>query len=127
MTTTTHKILRGPRGRHLDEQKENWPTSWTRRCFPACRAAPHSNTTAAIAVALKEARQPEFKEYCRQVVKNAAALAEALMEQGFDLVTGGTDNHLVLIDVTRQGVTGKELSPGSGSGRHRGQLQQDPL
>jgi glycine hydroxymethyltransferase len=81
-----------------------------RAVFPALQGGPHNNTTAAIAVALGEASKPEFKEYGKQVVKNAKALAEELINYGFDLVTGGTDNHLILIDMTNKEVTGKQMS-----------------
>jgi glycine hydroxymethyltransferase len=75
--------------------------------FPGLQGGPHNHTTAAIAVALKEASQPSFKDYAANVVANAQALADALLERGFDLVSGGTDNHLLLADLTNKGVTGK--------------------
>jgi glycine hydroxymethyltransferase len=75
--------------------------------FPGLQGGPHNHTTAAIAVALHEAAQPEFRVYARQVVANAQALAAALGERGYDLVSGGTDNHLILMDLTRQGIGGK--------------------
>jgi glycine hydroxymethyltransferase len=75
--------------------------------FPGLQGGPHNHTTAAIAVALKEAAQPEFSAYAHQVVANAQALAEALTERGFSLVSGGTDNHLILLDLTPQGIAGK--------------------
>jgi glycine hydroxymethyltransferase len=78
-----------------------------RAVFPGLQGGPHNHTTAAIAVALREAATPEFEAYAHQIVRNAQALAEALIERGFDLVSGGTDNHLILIDLTRKGVTGK--------------------
>jgi glycine hydroxymethyltransferase len=78
-----------------------------RSVFPGLQGGPHNHTTAAIAVALREAATPEFREYAHQIVRNAGALAEALVGYGFDLVSGGTDNHLILIDLTRQNVTGK--------------------
>jgi glycine hydroxymethyltransferase len=78
--------------------------------FPGVQGGPHNHVTAAIAVALKEADTPEFSEYCHQVVRNAKALAQGLTDAGFKLVTGGTDNHLVLMDVTAMGHTGKALA-----------------
>jgi len=109
ITTTTHKTLRGPRGAMIMCRGE-FAQSVDRAVFPALQGGPHDHTTAAIAVALKEAASPEFKEYGAQVVRNAKALAGELLERGFDLVSGGTDNHLVLIDLTNKGVTGKKAS-----------------
>jgi glycine hydroxymethyltransferase len=109
ITTTTHKTLRGPRGAMI-MCREEYAQSIDRAVFPALQGGPHDHTTAAIAVALKEAASPEFKEYGAQVVRNAKALAGELLERGFDLVSGGTDNHLVLIDLTNKGVTGKKAS-----------------
>jgi glycine hydroxymethyltransferase len=109
ITTTTHKTLRGPRGAMI-MCREEFAQSIDRAVFPALQGGPHDHTTAAIAVALKEAASPEFKEYGAQIVRNAKALAGELLERGFDLVTGGTDNHLILIDLTNKGVTGKKAS-----------------
>lgn len=106
VTTTTHKTLRGPRGAMLMSRSEH-AKSLDFAVFPGLQGGPHNHTTAAIAVALKEASQAEFKEYAHQVVANAAALASALTDRGFDLVSGGTDNHLILIDLTDKGVGGK--------------------
>ena len=106
LTTTTHKTLRGPRGAMLLCDEEH-AAALDRAVFPGLQGGPHDHTTAAIAVALGEALQPEFAEYARQVVANAQALAEALLERGYDLVSGGTDNHLILIDLTAKDVTGK--------------------
>jgi glycine hydroxymethyltransferase len=78
-----------------------------RAVFPGLQGGPHQHTTAALAVALNEAGQPSFKEYAHNIVRNAKALAEELTNRGYDLVSGGTDNHLILIDLTRQGVPGK--------------------
>jgi glycine hydroxymethyltransferase len=78
-----------------------------RAVFPGLQGGPHNHTTAAIAVALGEALEPEFFEYAQQVVENAKALAAGLLERGFDLVSGGTDNHLLLVDLSSKGVTGK--------------------
>ena len=109
ITTTTHKTLRGPRGAMI-MCREELAANIDRAVFPALQGGPHDHTTAAIAVALKEAASPEFKEYGAQIVRNAKAMAGELLERGFDLVTGGTDNHLILIDLTNKGVTGKKAS-----------------
>ncbi len=106
ITTTTHKTLRGPRGAMIMSTAEHAP-ALKKAVFPGLQGGPHNHTTAAIAVALKEAAQPEFSVYARQVVANAQALAEALAERGFSLVSGGTDNHLILLDLTPQGIAGK--------------------
>ncbi len=109
VTTTTHKSLRGPRGALILTGKKHYKAI-QRAVFPALQGGPHNHTTAAIAVALHEAAQPEFSQYAAQVVANAKALAERLSEHGFDLVTGGTDNHLLLVDLTSKGVAGKPLA-----------------
>ncbi len=109
VSTTTHKMLRGPRGAMI-LCKEEHARLIDRAVFPGLQGGPHNHTTAAIAVALKEASTPEFVKYAEQVVKNAKALAAALIEDGFDLVSGGTDNHLILIDVTNKGHAGKVVS-----------------
>ena len=106
VTTTTHKTLRGPRGA-MFVSKEEHASVLDRAVFPGLQGGPHNHTTAAIAVALKEAAQPEFKTYAKGIVENAAALAEGLMAKGFDLVSGGTDNHLILVDLTNKNVPGK--------------------
>ena len=106
VTTTTHKSLRGPRGAMI-LCKQAHAAAIDKAVFPGLQGGPHNNTTAAIAVALKEAAAPEFKQYAAQIVKNARALAATLLERGFNLVTGGTDNHLMLIDLTNKNVTGK--------------------
>jgi len=106
MTTTTHKTLRGPRGAMFVSKAEH-ASVLDRAVFPGLQGGPHNHTTAAIAVALKEASQPEFKDYAGQIVANAKALAEALVARGFDLVSGGTDNHLILVDLTNKDVPGK--------------------
>ena len=107
--TTTHKSLRGPRGAMILCKAEH-AEAIDRAIFPALQGGPHNHTTAAIAVALREAATPEFQAYGRQIVHNAKALAEALLSHGFTLVSGGTDNHLILIDMTGKGVTGKQAS-----------------
>jgi glycine hydroxymethyltransferase len=106
VTTTTHKTLRGPRGA-LVMTKQEHAKAVDFAVFPGLQGGPHNHTTAAIAVALKEASEPSFKEYAHQIVANAKALAEGLIEKGFNLVSGGTDNHLILIDLTNKGVFGK--------------------
>ena len=106
ITTTTHKTLRGPRGAMIMTTAEH-ATAIDKAVFPGLQGGPHNHTTAAIAVALKEAAGPDFPAYARQVVANAGALAAALVERGFDLVSGGTDNHLILIDLTGRGIAGK--------------------
>ncbi|MBE3599668.1 MAG: serine hydroxymethyltransferase [Limnochordaceae bacterium] len=108
VTTTTHKTLRGPRGGLIFCQAE-YAKAVDRAVFPGMQGGPLMHVIAAKAVALKEALAPEFKAYQRQVVANAAALADALMERGYRLVSGGTDNHLMLVDVQRsRGLTGKD-------------------
>ncbi len=120
--TTTHKTLRGPRGAMIlcpkieDRLKEKYhaDSKWNlaelidRAVFPGLQGGPHNHQTAAIAVALKEASTKSFQFYGQQIVKNAKALAAQLMGHGFDLVTGGTDNHLVLIDLTNKNMSGQE-------------------
>jgi glycine hydroxymethyltransferase len=106
VSTTTHKTLRGPRGAMLLSTAEH-AKAIDKAVFPGLQGGPHNHTTAAIAVALNEASQPSFKDYAANVVANAQALGEALLERGFDLVSGGTDNHLLLVDLTNKGVTGK--------------------
>ena len=107
-TTTTHKTLRGPRGGMILSSEESAKQfNFNKAIFPGTQGGPLEHVIAAKAVCLKEALQPEFQEYGRQVVKNAAALADALVAEGFDLVSGGTDNHLMLVNLLRKGVTGK--------------------
>lgn len=116
ITTTTHKTLRGPRGAmimvtkkglkkdpKLGEKIDHW-------VFPGLQGGPHMNTIVAIAVALAEAARPGFKKYAQQVVKNACVLADQLLKYGFDLVSGGTDNHLILLDLRKLGVDGKKVA-----------------
>ncbi len=106
ITTTTHKTLRGPRGAMIMTTAEH-ASRVDKAVFPGLQGGPHNHTTAAIAVALGEAAQPAFGTYARHVVANAKALAAALLERGYALVSGGTDNHLILIDLTPQGIAGK--------------------
>jgi glycine hydroxymethyltransferase len=106
VTTTTHKTLRGPRGGMILCDAA-YAKDIDRAVFPGLQGGPHDHTTAAIAVALKEASTDEFRRYGHQIVKNAKALATALQARGFRLISGGTDNHLILIDVTPRGINGK--------------------
>ncbi len=117
VTTTTHKTMRGPRGAiimskiqdRLDpEGKKNLAQKIDSAVFPGLQGGPHNHQTAAIAASLKEAETSEFKNYAKQIVKNAKALAETLLAEGLKLVTGGTDNHLLLVDLTNLGIGGKK-------------------
>jgi len=109
VTTTTHKTLRGPRGGMILCNDEEIYKKINKAIFPGIQGGPLMHIIAAKAVCFKEAMQPEFKAYQEQVVKNAAALAEALVAEGFDLVSGGTDNHLMLVDLRSMNLTGKEF------------------
>ncbi len=109
VSTTTHKTLRGPRGGMLLCKAEH-AKAIDRAVFPGLQGGPHMHTLTAIAIALAEADTPEFIQYAKQVVKNARRLAEKLTENGFDLVSGGTDNHLMLIDLRSKGVAGKPFA-----------------
>ena len=109
VTTTTHKTLRGPRGGLILTNDEEIATKINKAIFPGTQGGPLMHVIAAKAVALKEAMSPEFKAYQQQIVKNAQVLAKALLDKGINLVSGGTDNHLMLIDLTSKGMTGKEL------------------
>ena len=106
ISTTTHKTLRGPRGAMLMSTAEH-AKALDKAVFPGLQGGPHNHTTAAIAVALHEAATPEFRSYAAAVVANAQALAAGLAERGYDLVSGGTDNHLILVDLTGKGIGGK--------------------
>jgi glycine hydroxymethyltransferase len=106
VSSTTHKTLRGPRGGML-LCKEPHAKAIDRAVFPGLQGGPHNHQTAGLAVALAEAQTPAFRAYAAQIVKNAQALAAALLEHGFSLITGGTDNHLILADLTSKGVSGK--------------------
>ena len=108
VTTTTHKTLRGPRG-GLILAKEEFARKLNSAVFPGIQGGPLMHTIAAKAVCFKEALSPEFKEYQKNVVANAKALAEGMLEKGFKLVSGGTDNHLMLVDLRPFNITGKEL------------------
>lgn len=107
VTTTTHKSLRGPRGAVIMCKKEH-AEKVDKAVFPGLQGGPHEHQIAAKAVCFKEALEPSFKKYAEQIVKNAKALAEALMGLGLRLVSNGTDNHLMLVDVTKIGLTGKQ-------------------
>lgn len=145
VNTTTHKTLRGPRGgmilskgkvgnplKAVEEGKEReyLPTVLDRSVFPGLQGGPHMNKVAAIAITLKEAMQPEFKEYAKQVLKNAKTLAKALMNNGMKLVTNGTDNHMMVIDCeTSFGLLGKEaevLWDSIGITTNKSQIPDDP-
>jgi len=108
VTTTTHKTLRGPRG-GLILCKEKYANAIDKGIFPGTQGGPLMHTIAAKAVCFGEALKPEFNEYQKQIVKNARVLADELLKYGFNLVSGGTDNHLILIDLRNKGITGKEL------------------
>ena len=108
VTTTTHKTLRGPRG-GLILAREEFGKKLNSAVFPGAQGGPLMHVIAAKAICLQEAARPEFRTYAQNIVKNAAALADALLARGFDLVTGGTDNHLMLADLRSKGITGKEL------------------
>ena len=109
VSSTTHKTLRGPRGGLLMCKKE-FAKKIDRAVFPALQGGPHMNTIAGVAIAFKEALAPEFKQYAAQIVENARAMADAFVQKGYTLVSGGTDNHLMLVDVTARGSTGKIAS-----------------
>ena len=109
ISTTTHKTLRGPRGAMLMSDEVH-AKALDRAVFPGLQGGPHNHTTAAIAVALGEASTPEFRTYAHAIVANAKALAAGLAERGFDLVSGGTDNHLILVDLTSKQIPGKQAA-----------------
>ena len=109
VTTTTHKTLRGPRGGMILSNDEEIAKKIDKAVFPGTQGGPLMHIIAAKAVALGEALTEEYKEYQKQVVKNAAALANALTNEGFEIVSGGTDNHLMLLKLVKEGITGKEL------------------
>ncbi len=108
VTTTTHKTLRGPRGGMI-LCKEQYAKAIDKAIFPGTQGGPLMHIIAGKAVCFGEALKPEFKEYQQQIVRNAAALADGLVKEGFDLVSGGTDNHLMLLDLRSKGITGKDL------------------
>jgi glycine hydroxymethyltransferase len=106
VTSTTHKTLRGPRGGIIMCKAEH-QKAIDKAVFPGLQGGPHNHTTAGIAVAAKEALQPSFKDYAHRIIDNARTLAEALKSKGFNIITGGTDNHLVLLDLTPKNISGK--------------------
>ncbi len=109
VTTTTHKTLRGPRGAMILCKTEH-AAKLDKAVFPGLQGGPHMHTISAIAVALGEAATPAFKEYAKQIVKNSKAMAEKLLEFGFNLVSGGTDNHLILVDLRNKNIPGRKLA-----------------
>ena len=109
VTTTTHKSLRGPRGGMIMCRQEH-AEAIDRAVFPGLQGGPHNHTIAAIAVALREAQSEQFRDYARAIVDNARALGQSLQEGGFRLSSGGTDNHLLLVDVTNKGVSGQQMA-----------------
>ena len=108
VTTTTHKTLRGPRGGLILTNDEDLAKKFNKAVFPGIQGGPLMHVIASKAVCFGEALTPEFKEYQAQIIKNAKSLADGLMAEGFRLVSGGTDNHLMLVDLTDTGITGKE-------------------
>ncbi len=129
VTSTTHKTLRGPRGGFI-LCKERYGKLIDKVMFPGIQGGPHMNIIAAKAVCFKEALQPEFKTYQQQVVKNAKVIAKVFQEYGFRVVSGGTDNHLVLIDLSSQGLTGAEaekLLEEAGITVNKNAIPYDPL
>ena len=108
VSTTTHKTLRGPRG-GLILCKEMYAKQIDKAVFPGTQGGPLEHVIAAKAVCFGEALKPEFRTYQEQIVKNSKALADAMLAEGFDLVSGGTDNHLILVDLRKQNITGKEM------------------
>ncbi|WP_313973107.1 serine hydroxymethyltransferase [uncultured Selenomonas sp.] len=130
VTTTTHKTLRGPRGGMILTKDAEFGAQFNKAIFPGIQGGPLMHVIAAKAVALEEALQPAFKEYAAQVVKNAKTLATSLQEKGFRIVSGGTDNHLMLVDLRSKGVTGKEaqnLLDGVGITANRNTIPFEPL
>jgi glycine hydroxymethyltransferase len=110
ITTTTHKVLRGPRGALILTNNPDIATKIDKAVFPGLQGGPHNNNIAGIAIALEEALKPEYIEYCKQVIANAKALGEALKAKGFTLVSGGTENHLLLVDLRSKNIDGDTLS-----------------
>ncbi|MGP1407902.1 serine hydroxymethyltransferase [Selenomonas sp.] len=130
VTTTTHKTLRGPRGGMILTKDAEFGAQFNKAIFPGIQGGPLMHVIAAKAVALHEALQPAFKEYAAQVVKNAKTLAAALQEKGFRIVSGGTENHLMLVDLRNKNVTGKEaqlILDGVGITANRNTIPFEPL
>ena len=136
ITTTTHKTLRGPRGAMIMVTEKGiskdpeLPKKIDHSVFPGFQGGPHNNTTAAIAVALKEASSPEFKDYACQIVKNSKALAEEMMSRGMNLVSGGTDNHIILMDFAYigkgHGIFAQEALEAAGIYANKNSIPNDP-
>ena len=130
VTSTSHKTLRGPRGGLMVTKDPEIAAKYDKAIFPGTQGGPLMHVIAAKAVALREAMQPEFKEYAHQIVKNCAAMAQALAEGGLRLVSGGTDNHLCLVDLSPAGVTGievEQLLEGIGITANKNAIPNDPL
>ena len=125
VTTTTHKTLRGPRGGVI-LCKEEHAKKIDKAIFPGSQGGPLMHIITAKAVAFGEAMKPEFKTYQEQVLKNAKVLAESLMDAGFQLVSGGTDNHLMLVDLRPANITGKEMENAPGPGEHHREQEHHP-
>lgn len=110
ITTTTHKILKGPRGALILTNNTELAQKIDKAVFPGLQGGPHNNNIAGIAIALEDALKPDYIEYCKQVIKNAQSLAKALQTRGFDIVSGGTENHLLLVDLRNKNIDGDTLS-----------------
>jgi glycine hydroxymethyltransferase len=110
ITTTTHKILRGPRGALILTNNSELAHKIDKAIFPGLQGGPHNNNIAGIAIALEDALKPEYTDYCKQVIQNAKALAKALKNRGFNIVSGDTENHLILVDLRNKGIDGDTLS-----------------
>ena len=110
ITTTTHKILRGPRGALILTNDAELAQKIDKAVFPGLQGGPHNNNIAGIAIALEDALQPEYTDYCKQVILNAKSLAKAMQNRGFDIVSGGTENHLLLLDLRNRNIDGDTLS-----------------
>lgn len=129
VSTTTHKTLRGPRGAMIMCKKQH-AAAIDRAVFPGMQGGPHDNNTAAKAIAFGEALQPDFQTYAQQVIANAQTLAAELTNYGFDIISGGTDNHLMVVDMTAKGLTGRqteELLDAVGLSASRSTIPFDPL
>ena len=125
VTTTTHKSLRGPRS-GLVLCKKKYADAIDKSVFPGLQGGPHMNVIAAVAIALRKAEQPEFRGYCERVLQNSKALARGLLVRGAKLVTGGTDNHLMVVDTVKSfGIDGKTRRAEAGTGRHHDQQTGD--
>jgi len=110
ITTTTHKILRGPRGALIMTNDADLAQKIDKAVFPGLQGGPHNNNIAGIAIALEDALKPTYTDYCKQVILNAKALAKAMQDRGFEIVSGGTENHLLLVDLRNKNIDGDTLS-----------------